>query len=103
MSYVDDNLLAGESVVYRTRLHWAALLGPAVATSFFLLLYIVSRGGPWLLLAVIAGLTLLARFAGYKAAEFAVTNKRVVLKVGILRRRSVELLLSKVEAIGVDQ
>ena len=38
-----------------------------------------------------------------RTSEFAVTNGRVLIKVGLLRRRSVEILLSKVEAIGVDQ
>ncbi len=31
------------------------------------------------------------------------TTRRVLIKVGVLRRRSLELLLSKVESIGVDQ
>jgi len=28
MSYIDDNLKENERVVYRTKLHWAMLLGP---------------------------------------------------------------------------
>jgi hypothetical protein len=27
MSYIDGNLLAGEQVVYRTRLHWLLFMG----------------------------------------------------------------------------
>jgi len=37
------------------------------------------------------------------SSEFAVTNKRVLVKVGLIRRHSLELLLQKVEGIGVDQ
>lgn len=37
------------------------------------------------------------------ATEIAVTNKRVIVKTGLLTRRTVELLLSKVESIGVDE
>jgi uncharacterized membrane protein YdbT with pleckstrin-like domain len=33
----------------------------------------------------------------------AVTNKRVIIKTGLLRRRTFELLLSKVESIGVEE
>jgi uncharacterized membrane protein YdbT with pleckstrin-like domain len=36
-------------------------------------------------------------------SEFAVTNKRVIMKVGVLSTRSYELLLSKVEGIAVTQ
>jgi uncharacterized membrane protein YdbT with pleckstrin-like domain len=33
----------------------------------------------------------------------AVTNKRVVAKVGVAARRTVEMLLSRVESIGVEE
>jgi uncharacterized membrane protein YdbT with pleckstrin-like domain len=37
------------------------------------------------------------------SSEFAVTNKRVIMKTGVLNTRSFELLLSKIEAIAVNQ
>ena len=36
-------------------------------------------------------------------SEFAVTNKRVLIKTGWIRRYSLETLLTKVESIRVDQ
>ena len=30
MSYVDDNLAAGEQVLHRAKLHWGIFLGPAI-------------------------------------------------------------------------
>jgi uncharacterized membrane protein YdbT with pleckstrin-like domain len=39
----------------------------------------------------------------YVGTEFAVTNKRVLSKTGFIQRESDETLLSKVEAIAVDQ
>ena len=39
----------------------------------------------------------------YISSEFAVTDKRVLGKLGFIERESMETLLSKVEAIGVDQ
>lgn len=38
-----------------------------------------------------------------RRSELAVTNRRALIEVGILSRHSVELLLTKVEAISVDQ
>ncbi|MGN6295653.1 MAG: PH domain-containing protein [Ginsengibacter sp.] len=38
-----------------------------------------------------------------KASESAVTNKRVLIKNGILRTQSFEIMLNKVEAIYVEQ
>jgi uncharacterized membrane protein YdbT with pleckstrin-like domain len=37
------------------------------------------------------------------ATEMTVTNKRVFVKVGLAARRTVELLLSRVESIGVEE
>jgi uncharacterized membrane protein YdbT with pleckstrin-like domain len=37
------------------------------------------------------------------ATEMTVTNKRVVAKVGVAARRTIELLLSRVESIGVEE
>ncbi len=37
------------------------------------------------------------------ATEMAVTNKRIIIKVGFLTKRTIELFLSKVESVGVEQ
>jgi len=39
----------------------------------------------------------------YWTTEFGVTNKRMIVKVGFIRRRTLELLLRQVEALSVDQ
>jgi uncharacterized membrane protein YdbT with pleckstrin-like domain len=39
----------------------------------------------------------------YLTSEYAVTDRRVLIKVGLVQRRSMETLLSKIEAIEVDQ
>ena len=35
--------------------------------------------------------------------EFVITNKRVVIKTGLISRRTLELNLSKIESVGVNQ
>lgn len=99
MSYVEQTLTAGERIVHRAHLHWYAYTGPA----FLALLGLVglAAGVAWPLM--VGAAALLVAFLNARTSEFTVTNRRVVLKVGIIRRRSVELLLSKVESIGVDQ
>jgi uncharacterized membrane protein YdbT with pleckstrin-like domain len=108
MSYIDGNLIEGERVVYRTRLHWLVFIGPLLLCVVVLLpiawfLYQGSwRDYAWVPLAVALGV-LLAAFIKRQSSDFAVTNKRVMMKVGVLSTRSVELLLNKVEAIAVNQ
>ena len=103
MSYVDDSLIPNETVVYRTRLHWIIFGWPVV----FLVVACVAFGlrlshtGEGLL--ALALLLFVAKYLLYVASEFAVTTKRVIIKVGFLERRTLELMLSKVEAIAVTQ
>lgn len=57
-----------------------------------------------LMIVLLLGLILLARRIGvYLSTEFAVTNKRVIGKSGALRRRSLEIMLSKIESVSVDE
>jgi uncharacterized membrane protein YdbT with pleckstrin-like domain len=39
----------------------------------------------------------------YKSTELAITTKRVIVKVGFIRRSTVEININKVESIQVDQ
>lgn len=56
-------------------------------------------GPVWLLLSV----PLIRAVIGFLTTEFAVTNSRVIAKTGLIRQESLELMLTKVESVGVDQ
>jgi uncharacterized membrane protein YdbT with pleckstrin-like domain len=103
MGYVDSNLLPNEQVTYRARLHRIIYLLPVCVLIIAIVIAIV--GGGWIALGLgLIGLVLLVPpWIRSVSSEFAVTNKRVLVKVGLVRRHSLELLLQKVEGIGVDQ
>lgn len=111
MGYVDENLMPGEVVIHLARLHRFTFVAPLVFALLGLALAIASHGADELMalaciggfLVVGGGILFLVRLIEYKTSEFAVTNKRVIVKVGLLRRRTLELLLQKVETVGVDQ
>jgi uncharacterized membrane protein YdbT with pleckstrin-like domain len=48
-------------------------------------------------------LPILSPLITYFTTEFAVTDRRIIAKTGLVRQRSLELMLSKVESIGVSQ
>jgi uncharacterized membrane protein YdbT with pleckstrin-like domain len=105
VSYIDETLLPDEHVVYRTALHWIIFLRPVFVIVVGLALLIAFRtvplvGAPILLLGV---LLLIAPLVAYWSTEFGVTNKRMIVKIGFVRRRTLELLLRQVEALSVDQ
>lgn len=62
---------------------------------------LVPAGG--LLLVLFAFPLVITALIARATSEFAVTNKRVLIKIGWLRRHSLETLLSKIETIRVEQ
>lgn len=103
MGYIESNLVVGERVAYRTRLHWlvfkwAGLLGAAAIVVLGLGELRIGVG-----LLVCCGFTTLGAWITYVSSEFGVTDRRVLIKTGFVSRHSLEMLLEKVEGIGVDQ
>jgi uncharacterized membrane protein YdbT with pleckstrin-like domain len=104
MGYVDKNLLPNEEISYRAHLHWIIYTLPIIV--FVIAILVAVSGGGWIAgiaLGVIGFVLLLPPWIKASSSEFAITNKRVLIKVGLIRRHSLELLLQKVEGIGVDQ
>ena len=102
MGYIESNLLADEQIVYKAKLHSVIFWKPCA---------LIMLGVVFLFILPIAGMIVLAiglialapPVIDYTTSEFGVTNKRVIIKVGLIRRRTLELLLRHVEAILVDQ
>jgi len=60
-------------------------------------------GGTGGTVALLGAIWFGARWLARSSPEFGVTNKRVLIKIDVLRRQSVETRLTKVESIGVDE
>jgi uncharacterized membrane protein YdbT with pleckstrin-like domain len=119
MSYVEKNLIPGETLIYRTGVHWSVLVGPAVVAAILaapgiaILAYRDDIGGhgvpanviivAGIALIVLAGMTFAYSVIKKDATEIAVTNRRVIIKTGMTSRRSLEIMIGKVESIGIDE
>jgi uncharacterized membrane protein YdbT with pleckstrin-like domain len=111
MSYIRDTLIDGEQVLTRAKVHWIVFVSPLVLLLVPVVIYAVKPGSPGAGLVLIAAafciplaiLDGLRAIIAYFASEFAITNKRVLIKAGFIRRRSLEVLLSGIEGIEVDQ
>ena len=105
MSYIEKNLMNGESIIYLSNLHWVVFLWPVICFIVAITLFTVGGnaavvGVLFILIAIVTGIS---SFINYKTSEFGITNKRVIVKVGFIRRNSIEVLLNKVEGIQVNQ
>jgi len=105
MSYLDDTLLPGEQVAFRTYLHWVVFARAVLVGVPGAVLLMGEEPLRWIGvgLMVFAAVLWIAAYFERRTSEFAVTNKRIIVKVGILQRRTVEMLLRQVEALEVNQ
>jgi uncharacterized membrane protein YdbT with pleckstrin-like domain len=90
-SYVEDALIKDERIVRLGRI------------SLWSLWHLIALG---LLLLPVFGLGLvfwMMAYVRYKSTELAITTKRIIVKHGFIRRRTIEININKVESIQVDQ
>ena len=120
MGYIEKHLMQGETVLYKTRLHWVAVLVPlllalalAIAGGFCLYqsaqdnrtgtgdakLFAIAGAG----LFVVAAVELMVAIVKRNSTEMAVTNRRVLVKTGLMSRRTIEMLVSQIESIVITE
>jgi LPXTG-motif cell wall-anchored protein len=112
-SYVESVLADGEKIVYRARIsRWKFLL-------YYLVGILALVAGPAALVItgdrsqtgfILAGITMLAGLVVILVAvirrnttELVLTNRRIITKRGLISRDTVEMNLSKVESLHVNQ
>lgn len=79
-NYVNNHLIAHEHVQYEARPHWIIFVSwPALFSLFILPL------------------------VDYLTSEYVITNRRVIVKVGLIARSTLEMNLLKIESVNVDQ
>jgi uncharacterized membrane protein YdbT with pleckstrin-like domain len=79
-NYVNSHLGPNERVVHEAKLHWIIFLSPF---NIFTL---------WI-----------ASIIRMISSEFAITDKRIIIKVGLISRRTLEMNLNKIESVNVNQ
>lgn len=117
MSFISNNLLADEKIIYFIKPHWIVFSSGAWAIFFAIMIAIagadifsISIIGGWSLNAIASIILLfiglywlIQGYIYFVTSEYGVTNKRVVIKTGWIERKSLEVLLDKVEGVLVDQ
>jgi uncharacterized membrane protein YdbT with pleckstrin-like domain len=120
VSYAAKHLIAGEQVQYETKLHWVVMLGHVTIALILAIVGVGLLAAPWstahsggeysgalrwagVASLVIAFIFLAIGFVRRDATEMAVTNKRVIVKTGLASRRTVELLLPRIESVVVEE
>jgi uncharacterized membrane protein YdbT with pleckstrin-like domain len=113
MSYIRKVLQPDERIVYQTRISWTTyipgLLILVAALVLFLLLRAMIPSPPWiaytvgLIVLLVSLYFLVGEWFEWWTTEIAITNTRVVLKRGFIRRDTAEMHMDKVESVDVNQ
>ena len=91
MSYIEESLSQDEKVMALFKPHWFAYL----PMTLWLLLGLLTFGLTWLIA--------LYEYLKLRFLEQGVTNKRVIVKRGIVSRNTEEMKLSSIETVEINQ
>lgn len=78
--YIDNNLINEEHVIFETSYHWIIFCNLRAILTLFI-----------------------APVIDKYTDEFAITNKRVIIKTGLISRKTFEMNHSKIESVNVEQ
>jgi uncharacterized membrane protein YdbT with pleckstrin-like domain len=103
MGYIEKNLVNGEIVLYRAKISWKFLIWPFIV--LILLIWFCSKiHAIAVFFSVVFSIYLILRIVlVILTTEFALTDRRIIAKKGIIRQHSMEILLNKVESITISQ
>ena len=79
-NYVNNNLIKDEHVELETSYHWIIFCNLRAILTLFI-----------------------APMIDRYSDEFAITNRRVIVKTGLISRKTFEMNLSKIESVNIDQ
>jgi uncharacterized membrane protein YdbT with pleckstrin-like domain len=110
MGYVETVLGKDERVFHRAHLHWIVYFPAVLAAAISLAIFGYAEiEGPIELSFLGVAFLPVALFVWLSAwiarvtTEIAVTNRRVIVKRGLIRRWTMEMNLWQIESVGVDQ
>jgi uncharacterized membrane protein YdbT with pleckstrin-like domain len=79
-NYIQENLIKDEKIEFETTYHWIIFCNLRAIFTLFIA-------------------PMLDRYSD----EFAITNKRIIVKTGLISRKTLEMNLNKIESVNVDQ
>ncbi len=113
MAYLGSVLGQGEQILNRSRLslapYWLWFLFAALLVGAGVVALVMAFGerhwpvAAGLALLILGALVVLRIVLAYFSTELLVTDQRVIARVGFASRRVIELQLSKVEGVAVNQ
>lgn len=108
MSYINKILRKDEIIVFETKFHWFKFIIPLLITlicisSIKFSLETLNTSKIDIYLIIIPTVYTSYRFIEWLTSEFAVTNRRVIIKYGFIFRQTFEIFNVKIEGCDIYQ
>lgn len=106
MGYIDDNLVKRRNNRLPYKTAWVIYRWPVIFALLGLSFMVGGMKDGWIVATGLFALAIGTAVSAYitlKTSEFGITNRRVLIKVGFIKRDSLETILTKVEGIHVQQ
>ena len=108
MSYIDSNLLPDEQILFRTKKHLIIFIYPLLVTAVAVYTNTYMLANPFLFKLAFAPWLVALIFWSYVGLEyqysdFAVTNKRIMMREGFFVRHTNEMRLATVSQVNIGQ
>lgn len=113
MSFIEDNLISDEELVYQAEVSWFVYLNAMLWFIAGAVVYVIGRfefsiTSPALIIfTLFIALVGLMRFSDaflhQTCTEIGITNKRMVAKFGFIARETLEIPLNRIESVTIDQ
>ena len=110
--YSRSTLSPNETPFYKTSLHWivfvrfgiiALLVFLFLAFPFAIAVQALTGSELGWFVLPLPVLFLVPPTLAFASSELVITDRRVLIKTGVVRRQTLEMFISKIESIGVDQ
>lgn len=108
MGYIDKNLLPGEQIIFRTRKHLIIFFYPLLVAllcayfTSFMQANAILMNVAWAP-AVVAFIFGFSVWLNYITSDFAITDKRVMMREGFFYRHANEVRIATISQVNVDQ
>jgi uncharacterized membrane protein YdbT with pleckstrin-like domain len=105
-SYVETIVGEGEKVLYVGKVSLWSILPSIIGGGLLVVvgaIAAVATGPLGIILIALGAAALAVGFIKRSSTELAVTDRRVIAKFGLVRRSTVEINLSKIESVRVEQ
>lgn len=124
MGYIESTMLPDERLVHRGQVHWAIYIAPIFWTcaAIYAMTLLAGVGGGsqdpaaenvkaagafgQFIAAIVLVAALLSWFRAFLfkwGTEYGITDRRVILKTGLIMRKAAEIAVGKIESLRIDQ